>query len=248
MALARVLIVEDEPSIRRGVVDALAASGYTALEASDGRGGLDAALSASVDLVLLDLMLPGMDGLEVLGQIRKARPGLPVICLTALGEPEDRVRGLRLGADDYVVKPFGVAELLARVEAVLRRSSERPQTAGVVRFAGRTVDLDRREVTLPGGQVATLAQREAEVLGYLLAHAGRPVGRDELLRRVWGLDPRGVASRTVDMAIARLREHLGDDASKPEVVKTVRGRGYMVVADGVVADGAVADGGDGSGA
>jgi two-component system alkaline phosphatase synthesis response regulator PhoP len=231
MSLGRVLVIEDEPSIRRGVADALGTGGYSALEAADGRTGLETALAASVDLVLLDLMLPGMDGLEVLEQIRAARPGLPVICLTAMGEPADRVRGLKLGADDYVVKPFGVAELLARIEAVLRRSSERPQTTGIVSLAGRTVDLDRREVTLADGEVRTLAQREAEVLAYLVAHSGRPASREELLRRVWGLDPRGVTSRTVDMAIARLREHLGDDASAGEVVRTVRGRGYMVVPD-----------------
>ena len=229
MSLGRVLVIEDEPSIRAGVVEALSSGGYAPLEAGDGARGLDAALSASVDLVLLDLMLPGMDGLEVLAQIRAARPGLPVICVTAMGEPADRVRGLKLGADDYIVKPFGIDELLARIEAVLRRSSERPQTAGVVEAGGRRIDLEGRTVTLVDGQTRELSQREAEVLGYLIARAPSPVGRDELLRRVWGLDPRGVASRTVDMAVARLREHLGDDAAKGELIRTVRGRGYAFV-------------------
>ncbi|MEM7756169.1 MAG: response regulator transcription factor [Planctomycetota bacterium] len=231
MSLGRVLVIEDERSIREAVVEALSSGGYTALSEPDGRAGLDTALAASIDLVLLDLMLPGLDGLEVLSHIRTVRPGLPVICLTAMGEPEDRVRGLKLGADDYVVKPFGIDELLARIEAVLRRSSERPQTAGVVIAAGRTIDLDTRTVTLAGGSVRTMTQREAEVLAYLIAHAGKPIGRDELLQRVWGLDPRGVTSRTVDMAIARLREHLEDDAAASEIVRTVRGRGYAFVAD-----------------
>ncbi|MEM1186011.1 MAG: response regulator transcription factor [Planctomycetota bacterium] len=238
MPLGRVLVIEDEPSIRKGVADALSAGGYTPLTESDGQAGLDTALAGSVDLVLLDLMLPGLDGTEVLNRIRAARPGLPVICVTAMGEPADRVRGLRLGADDYIVKPFGIEELLARIEAVLRRSSERPQTAGVISAAGRRVDLDNRTVTLSDGAVRTMTQREAEVLAYLVARAGKPVSRDELLTRVWGLDPRGVTSRTVDMAIARLREHLGDDASASEIIRTVRGRGYAFVAGAEDASGA----------
>src|SRR6266849_2031556 len=126
MPAARVVVIEDEPAIRRGVVDALRASGYEVAEAADGAQGTEEALRRSVDLVLLDLLLPKRDGLDVLAEIRKVRPTLPVIILTARGTEEDRVRGLKLGADDYVVKPFSARELLARVEAVLRRSVDRP--------------------------------------------------------------------------------------------------------------------------
>jgi len=228
MALASVLVVEDDASIRRALVDALAFAGYEATEASDGEAGLEAACAPGVDLVLLDILMPGADGMEVLEALRRARPALPVIFLTARGEESDRVSGLRAGADDYVVKPFSVTELLARVEAVLRRSAERPRAVGTLSIAGRTIDFATRTVSKPDGSRVELSEREAEVLHYLAASRGRAVSRDELLQRVWGIDPRGVRSRTVDMAIARLRDHLGDDPSEPEVIRTVRARGYML--------------------
>jgi DNA-binding response OmpR family regulator len=228
LALGTVLIVEDDPSIRRGVVDMLRFSGYHVREAADGEAGLDAALAEGIDLVLLDIMMPKMDGLEVLAELRQARPTLPVIFLTARGEQEDRVRGLRLGADDYVVKPFGVDELIARVEAVLRRSAERPMDTPRLEIAGRVIDFERREARVPSGAVRTLTEREAEVLRFLSVNRGRAVSRDELLQKVWGLDPRGTHTRTVDMAVARLRENLDDDPAEPSVIKTVRGKGYML--------------------
>lgn len=228
MPLARVLVVEDDPAVRRGVVDALRLGGYAPEEAADGAAGLAAALVEGVDLVLLDLALPKKDGFEVLAELRKARPALPVIVLTARGTEEDRVRGLRGGADDYVVKPFGVKELLARAEAVLRRSPARAKTAGTLVFRGRVVDFERREARFDDGTRVELTEREAEILHYLAANRGRAVGRNELLQRVWGLDPRGLATRTVDMHLARVREKLRDDAVDPEIVITVRGRGYML--------------------
>lgn len=231
MSLGVILVVEDDAAIRRGLVDALRFTGYTVHEAPDGRAGLDAALAIDADLVLLDIMMPRMDGTEVLAELRKARPAQPVIFLTARGEEEDRVRGLRLGADDYVVKPFGIDELIARVEAVLRRSPARPTRREMLSIAGRTVDFDRREAVLPGGARRTLTEREAEVIGYLAANPGRAVSRDELLQRVWGLDPRGTHTRTVDMTIARIRETLDDDPADPKVIQTVRGKGYMLVAE-----------------
>ncbi len=234
MSLGTVLVVEDDDAIRRGLVDALRFSGYTLHEASDGRSGLDLALSIDADIVLLDIMMPRMSGLEVLEELRKAKPTIPVIFLTARGEEEDRVKGLKLGADDYVVKPFGVDELQARVEAVLRRSAERPTPRKTLSIAGREVDFERREVRLAGGEVRTLAQREAEVLAYLAANPGRAVARDELLARVWGFDPRGTQTRTVDMAIARLREQLDDSPTDPQVIRTVRGKGYMLAESGGV--------------
>lgn len=228
MSLGTVLVVEDDAAIRRGLSDALRFSNYTVFEAADGRDGLDMALSIDCDIILLDIMMPRMDGLEMLAELRKARSNVPVIFLTARGEETDRVQGLRLGADDYVVKPFGVDELVARVEAVLRRSAERPTGLGTLVIAGRAIDFERREVRLPGGEVRPISQREAEVLAFLAQNPTRAVSRDELLQKVWGLDPRGVHTRTVDMAVARLRETLDDDPSRSQVVVTVRGKGYML--------------------
>ncbi|MCL4740830.1 MAG: response regulator transcription factor [Phycisphaerales bacterium] len=230
MPLARVLVVEDDDAIRRGVCDALAFHGYTVLEAAEGRSGLETASSAGVDLVLLDVLMPGLDGMAVLERLRRVRPSLPVIFLTAKGEQEDKVRGLRLGADDYVVKPFGASELIARVEAVLRRSAERPQPLRALSIAGCTMDFERRELTRADGSRAVLPEREAELLAYLAHNRGRAISRDELLLRVWGIDPRGMQTRTVDMAVARLREQLRDDAAEPRFIVTVRGRGYMLAA------------------
>jgi len=228
MALGRVLVVEDDPAIRRGLVDALKFSGYATQEAADGAAGLDAALTGEIDLVLLDILMPKMDGYAVLREIRRAKPGLPVIFLTAKGEEADRVRGLRDGADDYVVKPFSPTELFARVEAVLRRSPERPRSVAGVTIAGRQIDLARREVRFEDGTHEMLSEREAAVLSYLVANRGRAIAREELLSRVWGLDPRGVQTRTVDMTVARLRELLRDDPATPAVIVTVRAKGYML--------------------
>jgi len=227
----RILVVEDDAAIRMGVRDALAFSGYRVLEATDAQTGLDAAMDAGVDLVLLDIMLPGRDGTWVLGQLRKVGRSVPVIFLTARGESEDRVRGLRLGADDYVVKPFNAGELIARVEAVLRRSAERPHQITRLAIMGRVIDFARRQVRLADGRSVMLTEREAEVLEYLAANRGRAISREELLRRVWGVDPRGMQTRTVDMTIARLRDQLGETTASPEVVLTVRSKGYMLAAD-----------------
>ena len=227
----RVLVVEDDAAIRRGLCDALTFAGYTPIEAADGKAGLDAALTAAPDLVLLDVLMPRMDGFAVLKEIRRALPQLPVIMLTAKGEEQDRVRGLREGADDYVVKPFSATELLARVGAVLRRTPERPSDTQKVTIAGRTIDLARREVVFDDGSLASLSEREAQTLSYLIRNPGRAIARDELLKSVWGLDPRGVHTRTIDMTIARLRELLRDDPNNPRVIITVRAKGYMVASD-----------------
>src|SRR5208283_1417149 len=146
MPLAQIVVVEDEPAIRRGVCDLLRASGYHVAEAADGARGLEEAVRLGVDLVLLDLLLPKKDGLDVLAELRRIRPTLPVIILTARGTEEDRVRGLKMGADDYVVKPFSARELIARVEAVLRRSVDRPVEVTGARLAGAVIDFQRREI------------------------------------------------------------------------------------------------------
>jgi len=236
MAKRRILVVEDEAAIRRGIADALRARHYEVLEAADGHTGADMATSVDCELVLLDLMLPGQDGLEVLRQVRQVRPTLPVIILTALGDESDRVRGLQLGADDYVVKPFSVRELLARIEAVMRRSPERPTDLEGFDFPEGTVDLKRRELRYNDGGRCDLSEREAELLRYLAANAGRAVGRKEILARVWRIEPRGVDTRTIDMHVARLREKLRDDPSSPAVLLTVRGKGYMFAAPEEVAE------------
>lgn len=223
----RILVVEDDAAIRRGVVDALSFAGYATLEASDGVSGCRAALDADCDLLLLDLVLPGRDGLEILSEVRRIRPTLPVIVLTARASEDDRVRGLSSGSDDYVIKPFSVRELLARIEAVLRRTPERPPAIAQVRFAGGLADLERREVRFDDGSRSDLSEREHQLLFYLASHTERAISREEILTRVWGLDPAGITTRTIDMHVARLREKLRDDPVQPRIILTVRGRGYM---------------------
>lgn len=229
MPARRVLVIEDDPAIRRGVVDALRFDGYAPLEAGTFQEGMEAALRTSCALVLLDLVLPGGDGLDILARIREAHPTLPVIVLTARGAEHDRVLGLKKGADDYVPKPFSAKELLARVEAVLRRSAERPSDIEEVAFEGGRADLRSRQVTLDGCAATELSEREAELLRYLARAAGRPVSREELLERVWRVPAHAVQTRTVDMHVARLREKLGDPAESPRVILTLRGKGYRLV-------------------
>ena len=227
MAATRTIcVVEDDPAIRRGLVDSLEFAGFRVLACPDGPSARRTLATAEVDLVLLDVVLPGLNGLDFLPELRAARPSLPVILVTARGAEEDRVRGLRTGADDYVVKPFSSTELLARVEAVLRRSAERPSDVRELTFAGGRVRFERREVALDGEAARLLTEREAGVLLHLARNHGRAVERDELLRAVWSLDPRGLDTRTVDMTVARLREKLGPLGS--DLVRTVRGKGYSL--------------------
>jgi DNA-binding response OmpR family regulator len=233
MPTARIVVVEDEQPIRRGVVDALRASGYEVAEAADGARGLEEALRLGVDLVLLDLLLPKRDGLEVLSELRKIRPTLPVIILTARGTEEDRVRGLKMGADDYVVKPFSARELLARVEAVLRRSVDRPGEVAGARLGRAVIDFPRREVRWSEHERTELSETETAILSFLVAHRKRAVSREELLTRVWGIGPQGVETRTIDMHVARLRAKLRDPSGRktPEAILTVRAQGYVASPD-----------------
>jgi DNA-binding response OmpR family regulator len=231
MDSSRVLVVEDDSAIRQGIIDALKFAGYDVIQARNGNEGLAEALRANFDLLLLDLILPGVGGFEILQATRQARPTLPVIILTARGEEADRVQGLRMGADDYVVKPFSVRELLARVEAVLRRSPERPNNVSKVRFNGGTIDLARCEIRYGDGERSELSEKEVELLRYLAANSGRVISRDEILLRVWRLNPKRLETRTIDMHIANLREKLRDNSGAPKVLLTVRGKGYMFAAE-----------------
>ncbi len=224
MSETTILVIEDDPAIRRGVVDALEYGGYRTLEAGEGDAGLDLALKANYRLLLLDLVLPGRDGFSILGELKSKRPGQAVIILSARGEENDRVRGLRLGADDYVMKPFSVRELLARVEAVLRRTCERPAPADEHPIPGGRVDLATGRVDFDDGDDAALSERETGLLRYLLDAAGRVVSREEILRHVWGLDPDRTETRTLDMHIMHLRSKLRD--RDQEMLVTVRGKGW----------------------
>lgn len=232
MTRGTVLVVEDDKAIRRGLVDALRFAGFAVVEAADGEAGLATAIAGELDLVLLDVVLPKLDGFTVLERVRQVRPALPLILLTARGQEEDRVRGLGLGADDYVVKPFSAKELLARVEAVLRRSPGRTAKVAAVTLAGRVLDFERQEVRFADGSREPLTEPEVRMLLYLVQHRGKVVTRDELLQRVYGLDPQGLTTRAVDMRMARLRERLRDPAEAPTVILTVRGKGYTLPPEG----------------
>ncbi|MBY0228935.1 MAG: response regulator transcription factor [Gemmataceae bacterium] len=230
----RIVVVEDEPAIRRGVCDILRATGYAVAEAADGVKGLEEAARPEADLVLLDLMLPRKDGFSVLRELRLSRPNVPVIVLTAKGGEDDRVRGLKAGADDYVQKPFSARELLARIEAVLRRSSGK-QTAAIdrARLGHAVIDLGRREIDWGNGRRSELSETECGILLFLVEHRKRAVSREELLFRLWGFDPAGTETRTIDMHVARLRTKLRDPDGKPtpEAILTVRAHGYMAGPD-----------------
>jgi DNA-binding response OmpR family regulator len=224
----RILVVEDDSAIRQGIVDALRFAGYDTLQCGTGTDGMREAARATIDLLMLDLILPGVSGFDILKATREVRPTLPIIILTARGEEADRVNGLRLGADDYVVKPFSVRELLARVEAVLRRSPERSNGTNKLEIPGGVADFARCEVRFKDGARHELSEREVDLLRYLTSHSGRAISRDELLLRVWRLNPKRLETRTIDMHIANLRQKLRDDGAEPRVLLTVRGKGYMI--------------------
>jgi DNA-binding response OmpR family regulator len=232
VAKRTVLVVTDDAGIRQGAVDALESGGYAPLEVRDRRHSLARMTDGKCDLVLLDLGPSGAEGLATLKAVRAERPTHPVIILTARGQEADRVRGLRLGADDYVVKPFSTKELLARVDAALRRSPQRSGDLVRVRVRGGTVDLARREIRFRDGTRAELSELQAELLTYLVSNPDRILTRDDILTHVWRLDPRGIETRTIDMNIARLREKLRDSSDKPATILTVRGKGYMFGVNG----------------
>ncbi len=224
MSETTILVIEDDPAIRRGLVDVLEYAGYKTLEAADGHTGMDLALKANYRLLLLDLVMPGPSGFDILEAIKRKRPGQAVIILSARGEENDRVRGLVTGADDYVVKPFSMKELLARVDAVLRRTCERGAPADQRPIPGGSVDFKESRLAFTDGRREELSEREGELLKYLLDSQGRIVSREEILRHLWGLDPDRTETRTIDMHIMHLRAKLGD--KDQSLLATVRGKGY----------------------
>ena len=230
-AKPRILVVEDEAAIRDGLTDVLVYHGYDVDAVGDGREGLEKALSGRYDLLLLDVMLPGRDGFAICDEVRKGDRDQPIIMLTAKTSDEDIVNGLTLGADDYIPKPFSIAQLVLRVKAVLRRSRVGVEQAAQITLAD-DLTIDTRNLSGRRGQEAlTFTRREIEILQYLHQHSERPVSRDELLTRVWGYDRTAeIETRTVDIHIAKLRRKIEADAKEPRHLLTVRGAGYRLVA------------------
>jgi DNA-binding response OmpR family regulator len=220
-------VIEHDPSILRGLQLNLGMEGYVVRSASDGETGLALARTERPDLVVVDVMLPRLGGLEIVGAIRKDDPELPILILSAKGQEVDKVAGLKLGADDYMVKPFGLKELLARIDALLRRRRSRGETGPnrSVRRVGRIeLDLEARRATV-GGATVDLTSREFDLLAFFVTHPDRVYSREQLMESVWGSRYFGTA-RTVDNFVARLRAHIGDDADSPRHLETVRGVGY----------------------
>jgi two-component system response regulator RegX3 len=226
-ARPRILVVEDEAAIRRGLVDVFAHHGFEPTGAATGEEGLRAGLSGDHDLIVLDLMLPGLSGFDVCERVRSQHPRVPILMLTARGAEEDVLRGFRAGADDYVTKPFSLAQLLARVNALLRRADGAAETLAPFRVGALTVE-PARLVASGGDETIELTRREVELLALLAEERGRIVSRRTLLRLVWRFERADrLETRTVDMHVAKLRKKLG---AARDLIETVRGEGYRLLA------------------
>jgi DNA-binding response OmpR family regulator len=224
---AKILVVEDEPNMVVGLRDNFEFEGYEVITARDGVEGLQLALDESPDLVVLDVMMPRMSGLEVCKQLRAKRASIPIIMLTARGQEVDKVVGLELGADDYVTKPFSIRELLARVKAVLRRTAVVPKDQDQHSFGDVEVDLRRCRV-LRSGKALDISSKEFELLKYFICHAGETLSRQSLLEDVWGYE-HYPTTRTVDTHLVRLRQKLEPNPEQPQYFLTVHGTGYRFV-------------------
>lgn len=219
----RVLVVEDEPGLRMGLADGLRSEGFEVEERADGASGLERAEQGGVDALLLDLMLPGLDGFEVLRRLRAARRPVPVLVMSARGADEDRIRGFEYGADDYVVKPAPLREIVLRLRAILRRTGG--AVAQTACFGAVVADFAAYTVTR-GGRRFGLNRLEADLLRYFLAHPGEPLDRNRLLVEVWGQQHPASATRTVDTHVFRLRQKIEEDPEQPRHLHTLRGIGY----------------------
>ena len=223
--MPKVLIVEDDDSMGAALKDGFSYEGYEVVFAADGAAGLEKAKSEGADLIILDVMLPKMSGLDVCKEIRKTGSAVPIIMLTARGQEIDKVLGLKLGADDYVTKPFGFMELMARVEALLRRASgQTGHAADSYRFGDITIDFKKAEVRRKG-KLLDLSARELRLLRYFVEHKGEVIPRDKLLDEVWGYDEAPL-TRTVDMHVAKLRKKIEGKPADPQYLLTVHGLGY----------------------
>jgi two-component system alkaline phosphatase synthesis response regulator PhoP len=223
----KILIVEDEPAMVAGLRDNFEYEGYEVISAEDGVSGLERALSDNPDLIVLDVMMPRMSGLDVCKQLKSKRPAVPIIMLTARGQEIDKVVGLELGADDYVTKPFSVRELMARVKAVLRRASSPAPAPEIYKFSDVEVNVRSNEVRR-GGNLIDLSAKEFALLAYFLAHPVETLSRDRLLDAVWGYD-HYPTTRTVDTHIVHLRQKLEPNPEEPRFILTVHGSGYKFV-------------------
>jgi len=220
----RLLLIEDEPGLVLTLRDRLTREGYAIETSSDGESGLERAAREPFDLVLLDVMLPRLNGFDVLRELRKRGAEMPVIMLTAKGQVVDKVVGLKLGADDYVTKPFEMVELLARIEATLRRAPTVPHPSEGYQFDDVRVDFRRAEVTRSGAPLE-LSAREFQLLKYFIEHRGATLTREELLNEVWGYNSMP-STRTVDVHVAWLRQKIEPNSRHPQYILTVHGMGY----------------------
>lgn len=223
----RILIVEDEPAMVAGLRDNFEYEGYDVISAADGAAGLERALADSPDLVVLDVMMPQMSGLDVCKRLKAERPSMPIIMLTARGQEIDKVVGLELGADDYVTKPFSIRELMARVKAVLRRAAPQAPAPEIYRFSDVEVNVRSNEV-LRAGSPVDLSAKEFALLAYFCAHPAETLTRDRLLDAVWGYE-NYPNTRTVDTHIVHLRQKLEPNPEEPRFILTVHGSGYKFV-------------------
>jgi len=223
----RILIIEDEPAMVDGLRDNFEYEGYEVISADDGVSGLDRALADDPDLVVLDVMMPRMSGLDVCKQLKARLPSIPIIMLTARGQEIDKVVGLELGADDYVTKPFSIRELIARVKAVLRRVSQPPAAPEVYRFNDVKVNILGNEVRRAGATVE-LSAKEFALLAYFISHPAEALSRDRLLNEVWGYE-NYPSTRTVDTHVLHLRQKLEPNPEEPRLILTVHGIGYKFV-------------------
>ncbi len=223
----KILVIEDEPSVLIAVRDSLESEGYAVRTATDGREGLRVAVENEFDLIVLDLMLPQMSGLEICQRLRDAKIETPIIMLTARATSADAAFGLKLGADDYIAKPFDVGELLARIAAVLRRTQKQTSEERIAKIGATKLDL-RRLRAERNGEILEISPREFEILELLLANRGATVTREQLLHHIWGANA-SLYTRTIDAHIARLRHKLEADAANPQFIITIHRIGYRLV-------------------